>query len=205
MEKIGYPDPIQPRSLQLNMVSANKIQFCTRNVFFLSLAKALVTQSQSMMTSSNGNIFRVANHLCGEFKGQWRGALMFPLICDWINGWVNNREAGDLRRHHAHYDVIAKKRTQSYIDVRGATLKKVGKCIIWMQENVRILHQQNKAKQECAYVSSTHELASQTTNNIDSVSMAWWHHVACRTSYSRCPWWDLRFSCTKQMLPLIWI
>ena len=26
-------------------------------------------------------------------------------ICAWINGWVNNGEAGDLRRHHAHYDV----------------------------------------------------------------------------------------------------
>ena len=39
-------------------------------------------------------------------KGQWRGALMFSLICDWINGWVNNREAGDLRRHCAHYDII---------------------------------------------------------------------------------------------------
>ena len=39
-------------------------------------------------------------------KGQWRGALMFSLICAWINGWVNNREACDLRRHHAHYDVI---------------------------------------------------------------------------------------------------
>ena len=38
-------------------------------------------------------------------KGQWRGALMFPLICTWINGWVNNREAGDLRRNHVHYDV----------------------------------------------------------------------------------------------------
>ena len=38
-------------------------------------------------------------------KGQWRGTLMFPLICAWINGWVNNREAGDLRRHRAHYDV----------------------------------------------------------------------------------------------------
>ena len=37
--------------------------------------------------------------------GQWRGALMFSLICGWINGWVNNREAGDLRRHRAHYDV----------------------------------------------------------------------------------------------------
>ena len=40
-------------------------------------------------------------------KGQWRGALMFPLICVWINDWVNNREAGDLRRYRAHYDVIA--------------------------------------------------------------------------------------------------
>ena len=39
-------------------------------------------------------------------KGQWRGALMFSLICAWINGWVNNREAGNLRRHRAHYDVI---------------------------------------------------------------------------------------------------
>ena len=39
-------------------------------------------------------------------KGQWRGALMFSLICVWINGWVNNGEAGDLRRHRAHYDVI---------------------------------------------------------------------------------------------------
>ena len=38
-------------------------------------------------------------------KGQWRGALMFSLICIWINGWVNNREAGDLRRYRAHYDV----------------------------------------------------------------------------------------------------
>ena len=39
-------------------------------------------------------------------KGKWRRVLMFSLICAWINRWVNNREAGDLRRHHAHYDVI---------------------------------------------------------------------------------------------------
>ena len=38
-------------------------------------------------------------------KGQWRGALMFSLICVWINSWVNNRETGDLRCHRAHYDV----------------------------------------------------------------------------------------------------
>ena len=39
-------------------------------------------------------------------KGQWRGALMFSLICIVINNWVNNREAGDLRRYRAHFDVI---------------------------------------------------------------------------------------------------
>ena len=39
-------------------------------------------------------------------KGQWRGALMFSLICVWINGWVNNHEAGDLRRYHVYYNVI---------------------------------------------------------------------------------------------------
>ena len=39
-------------------------------------------------------------------KGQWRGALMFSLICAWINDRVNNCEAGDLRCHRAHYNVI---------------------------------------------------------------------------------------------------
>ena len=31
---------------------------------------------------------------------------MFSLIFAWINGWVNNREAGDLRRYRVHYDAI---------------------------------------------------------------------------------------------------
>ena len=26
----------------------------------------------------------------------------------YLNGWVNNREAGDLRRHCFHYDIIVK-------------------------------------------------------------------------------------------------
>ena len=38
-------------------------------------------------------------------KGHWRGALMFSLICAWINDWANNGEAGDLRRYRTHYDV----------------------------------------------------------------------------------------------------
>ena len=50
-------------------------------------------------------------------KGQWRGALVLSLICVWINDWVNNREAGDLRRYRAHYDVIV-----MMINCLGATL-----------------------------------------------------------------------------------
>ena len=72
----------------------------------------------SMMTSSNGNIFRVTGHLCGQFTGHrwiprtkasdaefW--CFLWSAPCDAsINGWVNNGEAGDLICHHAHYDVI---------------------------------------------------------------------------------------------------
>ena len=61
-----------------------------------------------MTTSPNGNIFRVTGPLCREFTGhkdQWRGALMYSLICFWISGWVKNHEAGDLKRHRVHYDV----------------------------------------------------------------------------------------------------
>ena len=68
-----------------------------------------------MMTSSNGNIFRVTGHLCGKFTGpRWitrtkasdAKLWFFSLICARVNCWVNNREAGGLRRHRTHYDVI---------------------------------------------------------------------------------------------------
>ena len=42
-------------------------------------------------------------------KGQWHRTHMFSLICAWIKSWVNTRESGDLRRHHAHYAVTVMK------------------------------------------------------------------------------------------------
>ena len=36
-------------------------------------------------------------------KGRWRGALKFSFMYAWTNGWVNNREAGDLIRHRPYY------------------------------------------------------------------------------------------------------
>ena len=68
------------------------------------------------MTSSNGNIFRVTVPLFEEFTGhRWipltkasdSEPWCFLWLKPWINGWVNNHGAGDLRRYRAHYDVSA--------------------------------------------------------------------------------------------------
>ena len=92
----------------------DEVRQCFLMKSYLMSWKQSLVADLSMMTSSNGNVFRVTGPLCGEFmgqlvisphKGQWRGALTFTLICAWIYGWVNNRKAGDLRRHRAHYDV----------------------------------------------------------------------------------------------------
>ena len=50
-------------------------------------------------------LFRVTGHLRGEFTGP-RWILRKKASDVWLNGCVNNREAGDLRRYCAHYDVI---------------------------------------------------------------------------------------------------
>ena len=85
-----------------------------------------------MMTSSNGNIFRVTGHLCGEFTGhRWISLTKasdaelwyFLWSAPWINGWVNNSEAGDLIRHRADYDVIVMMAPYEYKFV-SVTLKK---------------------------------------------------------------------------------
>ena len=55
-------------------------------------------------------------------KGQWRGALLFSLICVLINDWVNNREAGDLRRQRTHYDVSVMW-NRKHVGINGIWLK----------------------------------------------------------------------------------
>ena len=70
------------------------------SLHFLSLLITDMVQVVEMMTSSNGNISASLALCAGNspvpvnspHKGQWRGALVFSLICVWINGWVNSRE-----------------------------------------------------------------------------------------------------------------
>ena len=52
----------------------------------------------------------------GEFPAQSPVTRSFDLlICVWINGWVNNHEAGDLRCYHTHYDVTVMCYTFIYV------------------------------------------------------------------------------------------
>ena len=72
---------------------------------------SLSAHCRIMMASPNGDIFRVTGALCGESTcHRWvptkvsDAGLLF-LLCAWTNCWANNRDGGDFRRHHAHYDV----------------------------------------------------------------------------------------------------
>ena len=68
-------------------------------------------------------------------KGQCRGALMFSLICARIKGWVNNGEAGDLRRNRAHYDVTLMdwRLTRTFCGV--ASIRSASFCIVLGRAN----------------------------------------------------------------------
>ena len=89
------------KKIHLEMSSAKWRPFCLGlNVLWRNISASgyrlvinsfpLIKSFKHMMTSSNGNIFHVTGPLCGEFtgdrlnspqKGQWRGALIFSLIC----------------------------------------------------------------------------------------------------------------------------
>ena len=130
-------------TLYLKKITARRFAVCVCAHFvdrysFALLITARVTSLarghhvDAMMTSWNGNIFRVTGHLGGELNGpRWIPSTkagdaelwMFSLICVWINGRVNNREAGDLRHHRAHYDLIVM-----------ATLNKMALCSLRRQD-----------------------------------------------------------------------
>ena len=78
----------------------------------LGWRKRLSTACVKMMTSSQMETFSALLALFARnlpvnspHKGQWHGALVFSLICAWTNGWVNNRDACELRGYRAHYGV----------------------------------------------------------------------------------------------------
>ena len=79
----------------------------------------------------------------GEFpvnsphKRQWRGALMFCLICAWMNGWANKREADNLRRHRAHYHVTVMLCSSSAVNI-WCVMSRISRVnLIWLLSTLR--------------------------------------------------------------------
>ena len=111
------------------------------------------------------------------YKGQWRGALMFSLIYAWTNGWASNQDAGDFRRHHAHYDVIVTNLLRAYWSQRNVgrmdniltgTFSRLASfllecnevCICWSIVDKSTL---NPVVAWCRYFTPTNEI--------------WWHQI----------------------------
>ena len=86
-----------------------------------------------MITSWNGNIFRVTGPLApvaSPHKGQWRGA-WFYLICAWTNSWANKWGAVDLIRHRAYYDATVISRR---LNLGAARIVKILQIyIVWIE------------------------------------------------------------------------
>ena len=85
-------------------------------------------------------------------EDQWHGALVFFFISAWINGWVNNRETGDLRCHHTHYDVTVK----------------------WLQKWLN--HYGEQSRFVCSNIKKVRLITSQTCLLIFSMTHYWKEH-----------------------------
>ena len=129
-----------------------------------------------MMMSSNGNNFRVPCYwpfvrgihqspVDSSHKCQWREASMFSLICDWTNGWANNRDAGDMRRRRARYDITVMqcdnrgliKRLYKIVNVNDNAPQAFSTYEIWKYKTGIIVPCQNICQYTITYV---HHLSS---------------------------------------------
>ena len=99
----------------LNMFAESmKIKKDSKHIYFrLWFQSNVVTNTRGVLMSSPGK-HRIINWQVecvsctfSNFRHddviKWKHFFIF--ICTWTNGWVNNRDAGDLRRRRTDYDV----------------------------------------------------------------------------------------------------
>ena len=128
-------------------------------------------------------------------KGQWRGALMFSLIYAWINDWANNREAGDLRRQHGHYDVIVMNQRCAYRVTRHHQVEGHRTSFCRHRYHVDVWEWHSKSLREMTYMTSLYlghfvwyELRLQSSDwyILWKTCSAWFHwnqHSCCRCCF----------------------
>ena len=102
-----------------------------------------------------------------QHKGQWRGALMFSLICVWIYGWVNNREAGNLRRHRGHHNVIV------MICVAGY----MGRIDFIRYSNTLIKFWPDRKRKSIQFYITDYTLPTESDHWCDGKMDVWWRKI----------------------------
>ena len=141
-------------------------------------------------------------------KGQWRGALMYSLICAWINGWVNNGEAGDLRRHCAHYDVIVMwwNACPGRISIKPENIPTIWRrfaicCFsLWalprsiLPISVRVISLALRQSKDC--LSASEVTLKNMGECITWIHMSWWYNrneIKQKKKQQNCEltWWDI--------------
>ena len=120
-------------------------------------------------------------------KGQWRGAFIFSLICARLNLWVNNREAGDLRRHRDHYDVI-----EMIYHILQGSVTGTGVIVVFFlchevalydMHKVDRYHKQSRNNSENAYI---HIICGVHRTNTEMLRCVWWlQNVHTKTGWKR--------------------
>ena len=119
-------------------------------------------------------------------KGQWRGALMFSLICVCINGWVNNGEPGDLRPYRGHYDVTV---------MNGPLVLMCSSVLIWFITNTIWSY--------CAELTQTDNYHNNSRNNFILTSLI--AYLVIQSFFLLITWQDItQQRLTAQSVILYW-
>ena len=96
-------------------------------------------------------------------KGQWREALVFSLICAWIKDLVNNREAGDLRRHRTHHDVIVINTINRGVYYIPFVMSSLGQIMGWHRTG----------DEPAIKIKLVHPTVHKTTENVTLLKVCW--------------------------------
>ena len=139
-------------------------------ILLFHYSKVMRVLRGTIMTSSNGNIFHVTGPWLGEFTShRWihhtkpvtRSFDVF-LIFAWTNVSINNRTAGDWRRHRIHYDAtVMTKRIFVEILLRMTTKKWFELSTPWRQRlRIKRLHISVQSSLYIVYLQSVRLLFS---------------------------------------------
>ena len=102
------------------------------------------------------------------------------LICTWINGWVNIREAGDLRRPRVHYYLTVMKEWWRIKSVNQRQHSFLLKAVLPYRTKRLARQTVVIARQSTVHVTSFHRSHKKSTNEHIEV---WWHIKASSTRF----------------------